>query len=111
MHLLTLLSLALTTTALPLNINLGAYSPALVVGDGAISFEEGENSVTEIVAALQGAAVEGAATVANGNANGASVVTPGTVAAAVEVEDAGSGAGQGQGILNDPVCVNPSQHC
>jgi hypothetical protein len=27
-------------TALPLNVNLGAYSPALVVGDGAISFEK-----------------------------------------------------------------------
>lgn len=108
MHLLTLLTLTLTTTALPLNINLGAYSPALVVGDGAISFEEGENSVTEIVSALQGAAVEGAAGVANGNTNGASVVAPGTVAgAAVEVEDgSGTGQGQGQGILNDPVCVH-----
>lgn len=29
-----------TVTALPLNINLGAYSPAMVVGDGAISFED-----------------------------------------------------------------------
>jgi len=36
------LALALLTTlavAAPLNINLGAYSPALVVGDGAIGFE------------------------------------------------------------------------
>ena len=30
--------LALGATAAPLNINLGAYSPALVVGDGEISF-------------------------------------------------------------------------
>ncbi|KAM7195761.1 hypothetical protein V8F20_007331 [Naviculisporaceae sp. PSN 640] len=48
--------MALTTSALPLNINLGAYSPALVVGDGAISFEEGEG-VENLVEALQGAAV------------------------------------------------------
>jgi len=32
--------LASLTAALPLNVNLGAYSPALVVGDGAISFEK-----------------------------------------------------------------------
>lgn len=45
MHPSTFLSTALLltlTTALPLNINLGAYSPALVVGDGAIEFEGGE---------------------------------------------------------------------
>ncbi|KAK4189439.1 hypothetical protein QBC35DRAFT_545798 [Podospora australis] len=57
---LFLLALRSTTTlALPLNINLGAYSPALVVGDGAISFEEsgsGDGSEVEnIVDALQGA--------------------------------------------------------
>ncbi|GAW25925.1 hypothetical protein SAMD00023353_1600210 [Rosellinia necatrix] len=35
---------AVVATAAPLNINLGAYSPALVVGDGAIGFggAEGE---------------------------------------------------------------------
>ncbi|KAI0097100.1 hypothetical protein F4814DRAFT_126247 [Daldinia grandis] len=39
----------------PLNINLGAYSPALVVGDGAIGFNgaEGE-AATEGAAALNG---------------------------------------------------------
>ena len=30
------------TSALPLNINLGAYSPALVVGDGSLSFKDGK---------------------------------------------------------------------
>jgi hypothetical protein len=30
-----------SVSAVPLNINLGAYSPALVVGDGAISFGSG----------------------------------------------------------------------
>lgn len=42
--------------AAPLNINLGAYSPALVVGDGAIGFhgaEEGE-AATEAAALRQG---------------------------------------------------------
>jgi len=32
-----LLALAATVAAVPLNINLGAYSPALVVGDGEIT--------------------------------------------------------------------------
>ncbi|KAK3323847.1 hypothetical protein B0T19DRAFT_214757 [Cercophora scortea] len=52
------------TSALPLNINLGAYSPALVVGDGEISFKEGGEAVTKLVETLQGAAVSGAARVA-----------------------------------------------
>ncbi|KAK3687561.1 hypothetical protein B0T22DRAFT_439178 [Podospora appendiculata] len=50
--------------ALPLNINLGAYSPALVVGDGEISFKEGGEAVTKLVETLQGAAVSGATRVA-----------------------------------------------
>jgi hypothetical protein len=43
-YLATLAFLAIGARAvpIPLNINLGAYSPALVVGDGAISFEGGE---------------------------------------------------------------------
>ena len=34
-----LAAVVVLVNAIPLNINLGAYSPALVVGDGAISFE------------------------------------------------------------------------
>lgn len=45
--------------AIPLNINLGAYSPALVVGDGEISFR-GKEEVSELMDALEGAAVSGA---------------------------------------------------
>lgn len=56
----TMALIASTATALPLNINLGAYSPALVVGDGAISFEEGQGA-EGLVGALQGAAVNEAA--------------------------------------------------
>lgn len=39
---LLLVAAAVAARALPLNINLGAYSPALVVGDGALTFEGGE---------------------------------------------------------------------
>ncbi|EMR63648.1 hypothetical protein MGN70_002122 [Eutypa lata] len=46
--------------AVPLNINLGAYSPALVVGDGEISFGGGSD-VTELMNTLEGAAVDAAA--------------------------------------------------
>ncbi|KAK3350910.1 hypothetical protein B0H65DRAFT_545990 [Neurospora tetraspora] len=46
--------------ALPLNINLGAYSPALVVGDGEISFG-GKQDVSTLMNALEGAAVNAAA--------------------------------------------------
>ncbi|KAK4227071.1 hypothetical protein QBC38DRAFT_455586 [Podospora fimiseda] len=46
--------------ALPLNINLGAYSPALVVGDGEISFG-GRQDVSDVLLALEGAAINAAA--------------------------------------------------
>ncbi|KAL1895229.1 hypothetical protein Sste5346_005374 [Sporothrix stenoceras] len=51
-------------SALPLNINLGAYSPALVVGDGEISFG-GNQDVSNLMNVLEGAAVNTAANVAN----------------------------------------------
>jgi len=61
MYPLHLLALVTAAVAVPLNINLGAYSPALVVGDGAIGFEGGREGVNGVVNALQGAAVAGAA--------------------------------------------------
>ena len=51
--------LATELYALPLNINLGAYSPALVVGDGEISFG-GDQDVSNLMNALEGAAVTNA---------------------------------------------------
>ncbi|TVY19472.1 hypothetical protein LARI1_G003358 [Lachnellula arida] len=72
LFLLSLLA-ANTIVALPLNINLGAYSPALVVGDGEISFG-GKQDVTNLMNALEGAAVSSA------TANG--VAAPQTAAAA-----------------------------
>ncbi|KAI1120510.1 hypothetical protein F5Y10DRAFT_272982 [Nemania abortiva] len=49
---LVLAVFAAVAVAAPLNINLGAYSPALVVGDGAIGFGGAEGE-----AAAEGAAV------------------------------------------------------
>jgi hypothetical protein len=45
---------ATSISAVPLNINLGAYSPALVVGDGEISFR-GAEDVAVLVETLAGA--------------------------------------------------------
>ncbi|RKF60465.1 hypothetical protein GcM3_165011 [Golovinomyces cichoracearum] len=76
MHISSVLLVALISArvnAVPLNINLGAYSPALVVGDGEISFK-GKEEVSELMDALEGAAVSGAAK------NGASTLD-GTTAA------------------------------
>lgn len=72
--LLYAVTLVWVANCVPLNINLGAYSPALVVGDGAISFggEEEAAAGGEAVVETPGAeapaaepapATEGAATV------------------------------------------------
>ena len=42
----------------PLNINMGNYSPAMVVGDGAIAFHDTDGAAN-LMASLQGADVEG----------------------------------------------------
>ncbi|KAI0169696.1 hypothetical protein GGR52DRAFT_573751 [Hypoxylon sp. FL1284] len=73
-----------SVSALPLNINLGAYSPALVVGDGEISFGGGED-VSNLMNALEGAAVDAATGTTNGAAepqSGAAVPAASTPAAA-----------------------------
>lgn len=49
---------ASSVVALPLNINLGAYSPALVVGDGEISFS-GAEAANSLVETLSGATATG----------------------------------------------------
>ncbi|EUC51139.1 hypothetical protein COCMIDRAFT_80300 [Bipolaris oryzae ATCC 44560] len=58
-----LVALVATVAAVPLNINLGAYSPALVVGDGEISLGSTE-SASELMATL----ASGAAAKAGGEA-------------------------------------------
>ncbi|KAI0201260.1 hypothetical protein F4808DRAFT_469896 [Astrocystis sublimbata] len=67
--LITIATLLASVKGLPLNINLGAYSPALVVGDGEISFSGGED-VSNLMNALEGAAVNSAAAT-SGATNGA----------------------------------------
>ncbi|CBX98868.1 hypothetical protein IAQ61_007520 [Plenodomus lingam] len=52
-----LIALVATVAAVPLNINLGAYSPALVVGDGEISLGSTE-SASELMATLASGAAE-----------------------------------------------------
>ncbi|KAL9113938.1 MAG: hypothetical protein Q9227_002072 [Pyrenula ochraceoflavens] len=57
--LLALLATPWPTLSLPLNINLGAYSPALVVGDGEISFGNAERAGEVMETLASGAAVAG----------------------------------------------------
>jgi hypothetical protein len=67
---------ATSISAVPLNINLGAYSPALVVGDGEISFR-GAEDVAVLVETLPGAPTGTTAATAN-----AGITRAGTVDAA-----------------------------
>ncbi|KAF7904067.1 hypothetical protein EAF00_001401 [Botryotinia globosa] len=85
--------IATSISALPLNINLGAYSPALVVGDGEISFG-GKADVSNLMNALEGAAVAGAATNNGAAANGAAATAP-TQAQAAPAAPAAAAAVQG----------------
>ncbi|KUJ19285.1 uncharacterized protein LY89DRAFT_488047 [Mollisia scopiformis] len=83
MHYSALMALLAATavTAVPLNINLGAYSPALVVGDGEISFG-GAESAEALVNTLAGASAGTEAAAANtgvtraGTAEGSTIITP-----------------------------------
>ncbi|RDW59585.1 hypothetical protein BP6252_12672 [Coleophoma cylindrospora] len=78
---------ATSVTALPLNINLGAYSPALVVGDGEISFGAGTD-VTNLMTTLSGASASGTTagtgtgTAAAGQASAAASAAPAAASAA-----------------------------
>ncbi|RKF62110.1 putative effector protein [Erysiphe neolycopersici] len=56
--LIILAILVIMVHAAPLNINMGAYSPALVVGDGAIALQ-GSDQVTKVINSLEGAGVDG----------------------------------------------------
>ncbi|KAK1987730.1 hypothetical protein LZ30DRAFT_126852 [Colletotrichum cereale] len=58
--LMNLALLAVGINAAPLNINLGAYSPALVVGDGALTFGAEAKPAAGGGAAREGAAVAAA---------------------------------------------------
>lgn len=74
-----ILALVATVAAVPLNINLGAYSPALVVGDGEISLGS-TASASELMATLASGAAAGGGGAAGGAkpaaAEGAAPATP-----------------------------------
>lgn len=55
-----LFALVATVAAVPLNINLGAYSPALVVGDGEISLGSTESASALMATLASGAAQQNA---------------------------------------------------
>ncbi|CAG8976083.1 hypothetical protein HYALB_00002361 [Hymenoscyphus albidus] len=86
-HPLIVAILAAYGVAIPLNINLGAYSPAVIVGDGEISFG-GRTDVSGLMSALEGAAVggtgTGTGTVPNTNPN---PPRPTTAAASGQITD------------------------
>jgi hypothetical protein len=70
---LALMAIGVQAAPLPLNINLGAYSPALVVGDGALTFDGGEEAGAA-VAALQTVAPNEAALAKRNSADDGSYV-------------------------------------
>lgn len=76
--LIVLAVLVITAYSAPLNINMGAYSPALVVGDGAIALQ-GSDQATKVINSLEGAAVDGSGNAKGSNVGGvqAGVVNPG----------------------------------
>lgn len=99
---------ATAVVALPLNINLGAYSPALVVGDGEISFGGGEAGATALMETLSGATASGA-----GAAKGLEAATRTTpaetgTASAAPALAAGAGIGRTVKPREDEAEVGPA---
>ncbi|KAL9062168.1 MAG: hypothetical protein Q9157_009165, partial [Trypethelium eluteriae] len=81
-HVLIALLAATSVSAVPLNINLGAYSPALVVGDGEISFA-GTDGAGNLIEELESGAVsagqqngEATPSAAPSEGNGANIISP-----------------------------------
>lgn len=78
---------ALSVNAVPLNINLGAYSPALVVGDGEISFGGAQNAgelMSTLATGAQANAANGAAAQAQGQQAAAQPAAPAAEGEAAE---------------------------
>jgi hypothetical protein len=102
---------ALSVSAVPLNINLGAYSPALVVGDGEISFGGSPERASELLQTLATGAVNGA--VANGQQPPrpaiASPVQAGTLNGAPPAPAAPANSPTGAGIASPLVAPTLSE--
>jgi len=94
---------ATAVVALPLNINLGAYSPALVVGDGEISFGGGEEGAEALFNTLSGASASGSGAaegLTRSEAEPATPVTPAIVTPTLVPAEApvSNGAGIGRAV-------------
>jgi hypothetical protein len=92
---------ALSVSAVPLNINLGAYSPALVVGDGEISFGGNPERASEILQTLASGAANGPAGQVAPRP-GMAAMQPGapTIAPAAEAPQPAIAAPAGEGITS-----------
>ncbi|KAI1801405.1 hypothetical protein F4811DRAFT_463986 [Daldinia bambusicola] len=101
-RMITVAGFLASVSALPLNINLGAYSPALVVGDGEISFGGGQD-VTNLMNALEGAAVNAATGTARGTTEN-TASTPVAAASVSPVDESGVVAAQSS---SSPVAETP----
>ncbi|KAL0932358.1 uncharacterized protein CTRU02_213311 [Colletotrichum truncatum] len=86
---LALIAMGVNAAPAPLNINLGAYSPALVVGDGALTFSGGAEG------GAGGGAGEGGGKGKGGGKEGGAAGGEGAAAAAA----AAAGVGGPQGII------------
>jgi hypothetical protein len=75
---------ALSVSAVPLNINLGAYSPALVVGDGEISFGNNPAGASELLQTLASGAATGTAANAGAARAPAQAATQGTAGTTIQ---------------------------
>ena len=121
-HVLVALIAAHTASSVPLNINLGAYSPALVVGDGEITIGDAENArgiIETLQTATKGAdgtgelgegalppAVDAAAA---SSASTQSATTPADPQANAAAQDSPNGSGSGTKITdsNDQAVPSP----
>jgi hypothetical protein len=107
---------AISVSAVPLNINLGAYSPALVVGDGEISFGGNPERASELLQTLASGAANGA--VPNGQIprpaaaspqNGGSIINPAPEGQRAPAPAAAAMAPAGEGITSPLVTPSLSE--
>ncbi|KAF2005692.1 hypothetical protein P154DRAFT_423739 [Amniculicola lignicola CBS 123094] len=82
-----LIALVVSVSAVPLNINLGAYSPALVVGDGEISLGSSESASTLMATLASGAANGNGGEQAQGRSTEASIAARAAPAPVVRTID------------------------
>jgi hypothetical protein len=103
---------ATSISAVPLNINLGAYSPALVVGDGEISFGGAEDAAA-LVETLAGASTGTSAATANtgitraGTVDAADDKTPAIITSSVSASESPSASSLPAGAFGIGRSIGP----